>query len=151
MSNSKTLPSPCIIPWTINAEIELRRLLPFCTPTDRSSWLVIQAHILPWWEFSTLQALFSNLGYVYLDVRPALELEEVGKVRGCINIPIVHARRVWNSQEGKKALTKEENPDFVRQVNALSLNTTPVSVCSLSWCQKIKRFQVMYALNSERA
>ena len=63
-----------------------------------------------------MQALISNLGYVYLDVRPSLELEEVGQVRGCVNIPIMHARRVWNSQEGKKALQKEDNLEFVQQV-----------------------------------
>ena len=64
-----------------------------------------------------MQALISNLGYVYLDVRPSLELEEVGQVRGCVNIPIMHARRVWNSQEGKKALQKEDNLEFVQQVS----------------------------------
>ena len=62
-----------------------------------------------------MQALFSDLGYAYLDVRPALELE-VGKVRGCINIPIMHARRVWDSEKGRKALKKEENLEFVQQV-----------------------------------
>lgn len=48
------------------------------------------------------QVLFSEDGYVYLDVRSQLENEEIGKVKGSVNIPFVHARRVWNAEEGKK-------------------------------------------------
>lgn len=63
-----------------------------------------------------LQALFSNFGYTYLDVRPKLELEEVGKVKGCVNVPIMHAIRKYSSEKQKKVLQKEDNPDFVSEV-----------------------------------
>jgi rhodanese-related sulfurtransferase len=62
------------------------------------------------------RALFSSLGYTYLDVRPSLELEEVGKVRGSVNIGIAHAQRKWNSEKGKRVLEKSDNPDFVAEV-----------------------------------
>ena len=62
-----------------------------------------------------MQALFSNLGYTYLDVRPSLELEEVGKVRGSVNIPIRHAKRKYSTEKGKKILEKYDNEDFVAQ------------------------------------
>lgn len=62
------------------------------------------------------RALFSNLGYTYLDVRPALELEEVGKVKGSVNIPLMHAQRKYSSEQHKKILQKQDNPDFVSQV-----------------------------------
>lgn len=63
-----------------------------------------------------MQALFSNFGYAYLDVRPTIELEEVGKVRGCVNIPIMHAQRKYNTEEKRKVLQKEDNPDFISEV-----------------------------------
>jgi len=62
------------------------------------------------------RALFSNLGYTYLDVRPSIELEEVGKVRGSVNIGIKNARRKYSTEKGKKILEKSDNPDFVAQV-----------------------------------
>jgi hypothetical protein len=66
-----------------------------------------------------LQVLFSEGGYTYLDVRPALECEEVGKVKGSVNIPMMHAKRVYDPEQRKKVLQKEENPDFVAQVTPL--------------------------------
>jgi rhodanese-related sulfurtransferase len=62
------------------------------------------------------RALFSSLGYVYLDVRPALELEEVGKVKGSVNVPIQHAKWKYNAEERKRTVVREDNPDFVAQV-----------------------------------
>ena len=50
-------------------------------------------------------------------MRPSLELEEVGKVKGCVNIPIMHAKRKYSSEQQKKVLEKEDNPDFVAQVS----------------------------------
>ena len=43
---------------------------------------------------SSAQVLFSSDGYTYLDVRPRLEYEEAGRVKGSVNIPIMNARRV---------------------------------------------------------
>ncbi|BDA51186.1 probable thiosulfate sulfurtransferase 16, chloroplastic [Coccomyxa sp. Obi] len=62
------------------------------------------------------RVLFSEDGYTYLDVRPALELEEVGKVKGCVNVPMMHAKRVYDPKENKKVVQKEENPDWIEQV-----------------------------------
>lgn len=60
------------------------------------------------------RVLFSSLGYTYLDVRPALELEEVGKVRGCVNIPIVNSKKMF--KDGKKVIQKADNPDFIKMI-----------------------------------
>lgn len=63
-----------------------------------------------------VQCLYSNGGYTYLDVRSSLEVDEVGKVRDSVNIPWVLCTRVWDSQEQKKVIKKEDNPDFIAQV-----------------------------------
>lgn len=62
------------------------------------------------------QVLYSEDGYTYLDVRPALELEEIGKVKGCVNVPKMLAKRVYDPKENKKVVKKEENPDWLEQV-----------------------------------
>mmetsp|Transcript_38072 Transcript_38072/g.84795 ORF Transcript_38072/g.84795 Transcript_38072/m.84795 type:complete len:235 (+) Transcript_38072:61-765(+) len=62
------------------------------------------------------RCLFSALGYAYLDVRPALEYEEAGKVVGSVNIPFMNSKRVWNAKEGKKVIEKAANPDFIKTV-----------------------------------
>lgn len=71
-------------------------------------------------SFSTLspkqQILFSEGGYTYLDVRPELELDETGKVRGCVNVGLYDSKRVWDSDKGEKVIVKTENPDFIKQV-----------------------------------
>ncbi len=59
---------------------------------------------------------------MYLDVRPSLELEEVGKVKGSVNVPIKNSKRVWSPEEKKKVIQKEDNPDFVKQVGATPAN-----------------------------
>lgn len=41
-------------------------------------------------------------GYTYLDVRSTLENEEVGKVKGAVNVPFVLAKKVYSPQENKK-------------------------------------------------
>ena len=53
-------------------------------------------------------------------MRPTLELEEVGKVKGSVNIPIKLATRRWDAEQGKKVVQKEDNPDFVAQVSVVS-------------------------------
>jgi hypothetical protein len=62
------------------------------------------------------QCLVEKGGYVYLDVRPTLELDAVGKFRGCVNIPIMDARWVWDAEQGKKVVEKEDNLEFIAQV-----------------------------------
>ncbi|KAK9816815.1 hypothetical protein WJX72_005336 [[Myrmecia] bisecta] len=78
------------------------------------------------------RALFSSLGYTYLDVRPALEYEEVGRVKGSVNIPIKISKRVWNSEQKKKVIEKSDNENFVEQVKKRFPDTeTPLLIgCS---------------------
>lgn len=63
-----------------------------------------------------LQCLFSNGGYTWLDVRSELENEEVGKVKGSVNVPFVHLKRVYNPETQERDMKKTPNPDFVKQV-----------------------------------
>ena len=63
------------------------------------------------------QVLYET-GYTYLDVRPELECDLVGKFKGSVNIPIMHATRKWSPEEQKKVVEKTENPDFVKMVRA---------------------------------
>ncbi|KAI3428514.1 hypothetical protein D9Q98_007337 [Chlorella vulgaris] len=62
------------------------------------------------------RCLIEKAGYVYLDVRPELERDAVGKAKGSINIPICNAKWVWNAEEGKKKMQKEDNELFIQQV-----------------------------------
>lgn len=62
------------------------------------------------------RVLYSEAGYKYLDVRPSAEVDQVGKFKGAINIPIMNAKFVYDSKEQKKVMQKSPNPDFVQQV-----------------------------------
>ncbi|KAL3149922.1 hypothetical protein ABBQ38_013286 [Trebouxia sp. C0009 RCD-2024] len=62
------------------------------------------------------RALVSSLGWTYLDVRSALENEEVGRVRMSVNVPFVNCTKKWDSKQGKKVVQKQDNPDFVKMV-----------------------------------
>ncbi|KAF8055921.1 STR16 [Scenedesmus sp. PABB004] len=62
------------------------------------------------------RCLYSNGGYTYLDVRSALEVEDVGKVKDSVNIPFVNARKVYDAETRTKKVVKEDNPDFIRMV-----------------------------------
>ena len=63
------------------------------------------------------QVLFSEEGYAYLDVRPTLEYEEVGRVKGSVNIPMVNLKRVYDPEQKKKVMQKEENDTFTDKVS----------------------------------
>jgi rhodanese-related sulfurtransferase len=67
--------------------------------------------------------LFSVGGYTYLDVRPSLELEAAGKVKGCVNIPIVNSKWVYDAEAQKKVTQKEPNAAFVDMVKKRFPNT----------------------------
>lgn len=78
-----------------------------------------------------LQCLYSNGGYTYLDVRSSLEVEEVGKVKDSVNIPWVICSRVWDPQEQKKVIKKEDNTDFIAQArNQLAGQQAGADLCS---------------------
>lgn len=49
-----------------------------------------------------LQALVSNGGYRYLDVRPKIEYDDVGKVIGSLNIPVKNGTKRWSSEKQRK-------------------------------------------------
>lgn len=70
---------------------------------------------------NSAQVLFSSDGYTYLDVRPRLEYEEAGRVKGSVNIPIMNARRVWDPEQKKKVIEREPNENFSEQVRQRSL------------------------------
>lgn len=78
------------------------------------------------------RCLIEKGGYKYLDVRPTLELEEVGKWRGCINVPLVNSSWKYNAETRKKEVVKEDNLDFIAQVQKKIPNKdTPIVVgCS---------------------
>lgn len=58
------------------------------------------------------QVLYSEDGYTYLDVRPELEVQEVGKVKNSVNIPIMHATRKYDPEQKKKVVQKSPNEAF---------------------------------------
>lgn len=68
------------------------------------------------YQNSSAQVLFSSDGYTYLDVRPRLEYEEAGRVKGSVNIPIMNARRVWDPEQKKKVIEREANENFSEEV-----------------------------------
>ena len=70
---------------------------------------------------SSAQVVFSSDGYTYLAVRPRLEYEEAGRVKGSVNIPIMNARRVWDPEQKKKVIEREANENFSEQVRQRSL------------------------------
>jgi len=59
------------------------------------------------------RCLVSSLGYTYVDVRPALECQEVGKCPLAVNIPLMNSQWKWNSESRKKELVKEDNEKFI--------------------------------------
>lgn len=67
-------------------------------------------------DCALLQALYSNGGYTYLDVRTTLEVDEVGKIKDAVNIPFMLASRRYDPETREKKLVKEQNTEFIRQV-----------------------------------
>lgn len=71
-------------------------------------------------------------GYTLLDVRPALELDVVGRVRGCVNIPVEDAQWVYNAVSRAKEVQRSANAEFLEQVQRRfpDLETPLVVGCS---------------------
>ena len=63
-----------------------------------------------------VQVLYSEDGYVYLDVRPTLEIDAVGRFKGSVNIPVMNATRKYDPEQKKKVVTKTPNEGFVDAV-----------------------------------
>lgn len=49
-------------------------------------------------------------------MRPPVEVEEIGKVPGSINIPIKLGKKKYDTEQKKKVLIKTDNPDFIKQI-----------------------------------
>ncbi len=60
--------------------------------------------------------LYSEDGYVYLDVRPEIEVQEVGRVKNSVNIPIQNATRKYDPEQKKKVVQRTPNDGFVAAV-----------------------------------
>ncbi|KAG1654888.1 hypothetical protein FOA52_006532 [Chlamydomonas sp. UWO 241] len=57
-----------------------------------------------------------SLGYAFLDVRSALDVDYTGKLRECVHIPYQVATRRWDSDEGKTVVTTSVNEAFLGEV-----------------------------------
>jgi rhodanese-related sulfurtransferase len=77
--------------------------------------------------------LFTEGAYKYLDVRPELELDATGKVKGCINVPVFLSKWKFDPEQNKKVVEKlGPNENFIQQVKKKIPNLeTPIIVgCS---------------------
>lgn len=81
-------------------------------------------------QIPSAQVLTAELDYVYLDVRPTFEYEEAGKVKSSVNIPLKNTKKAF--VDGKKVLTKEDNPAFLAMVQKRfpKLDTPLMVACS---------------------
>lgn len=59
----------------------------------------------------------------------ALAPAQVGKVKGGVNIPMMHAKRVYSPEANKKVVQKEENPDWLAQVCWPGGEACPIKTC----------------------
>lgn len=78
------------------------------------------------------RVLFSELGYRFLDVRPEIELDATGKVKGCINVPFMNAKYRFDTEKREKVLEKTEIPEeeFIAAVEKrIPDKSTPILVC----------------------
>lgn len=71
-------------------------------------------------------------GWAFLDVRPDLEVELVGKFKGAVNVGIMHMTKKYNHEKNEKEYPKSENPKFVEQVKKKfpNLDTKIMVACS---------------------
>lgn len=78
------------------------------------------------------RVLFTEGGYKYLDVRPELEIDSVGGVRGRVGVPVMNAKWEYNTEKKKKIAKRWDNEDFVKMVEKKIPNKdTPIIVgCS---------------------
>jgi len=73
-------------------------------------------------------------------VRPEYELDQAGKVRGCVNVPVYTAENKYDAAAGKKILKKFPNEKFIAQVEKKLPNkaTKLIVACSdgKSYCME---------------
>lgn len=73
-------------------------------------------------------------------MRPEYELDEAGKVRGCVNVPVYTAENKYDAAAGKKVLRKFPNDKFIAQVEKKIPNkeTKLIVACSdgKSYCME---------------
>mmetsp|Transcript_948 Transcript_948/g.2896 ORF Transcript_948/g.2896 Transcript_948/m.2896 type:complete len:272 (-) Transcript_948:843-1658(-) len=64
------------------------------------------------------RALYSDGGYTYLDVRPKLEVDDIGKVKGSVNVPMANSVRKYDPEQRKKVVQNlGKNEDFIKEIN----------------------------------
>ena len=69
-----------------------------------------------------VQALFSDGGYTYLDVRPKLEVDDIGKVKGSVNVPMANSARKYDPEQRKKVVQNlGKNENFIKEVRYFQL------------------------------
>lgn len=73
-------------------------------------------------------------------MRPEYELDQAGKVRGCVNVPVYTAENKYDAAAGKKILKKFPNEKFIAQVEKKLPNkaTKLIVACSdgKSYCME---------------
>lgn len=59
-----------------------------------------------------------SLGYTWVDVRPALEYDDAGKVKGSVNVPFMISTKKFEGEglEKKKVFVKTPNTDFINLI-----------------------------------
>lgn len=73
-----------------------------------------------------MQALYSDGGYTYLDVRPKLEVDDIGKVKGSVNVPMANSVRKYDPEQRKKVVQNlGKNEDFIKEVRCFFLLCEP--------------------------
>jgi hypothetical protein len=71
-------------------------------------------------------------------------LLQVGRFKNSVNIPLVNAKWVYNAEEGKKVVQKEDNEQFLAQVSS------DLRVRRFFWCHEVLRL-VLGALAGDTA
>eukprot|EP01023_Acetabularia_acetabulum_P041755 TRINITY_DN4089_c0_g1_i1.p2 TRINITY_DN4089_c0_g1~~TRINITY_DN4089_c0_g1_i1.p2 ORF type:complete len:223 (-),score=48.69 TRINITY_DN4089_c0_g1_i1:403-1071(-) len=74
------------------------------------------------------RALFSDGGYTFLDIRPTLEVDMIGKLRNSVTVPYKIAKKRFEA--GEMIITTKPNENFLAEVNKKIPNKeTPIIVC----------------------
>lgn len=71
-----------------------------------------------------------------MDVRSAYECDNVGKVKGGVNVPYVNLKRVYNAETQQKDVVKTPNPDFIKLVSSLHMGASAWGVSACDWTEE---------------
>eukprot|EP01025_Chloroclados_australasicus_P038012 TRINITY_DN38904_c0_g1_i1.p1 TRINITY_DN38904_c0_g1~~TRINITY_DN38904_c0_g1_i1.p1 ORF type:complete len:250 (+),score=36.24 TRINITY_DN38904_c0_g1_i1:73-750(+) len=74
------------------------------------------------------RVLFSKGGYTFLDVRPLLEADMIGRLRGSVQIPYKNAKKRW--EDGQMKIDVSDNENFVEELlKKIPNKETKILVC----------------------